>query len=256
MDKERIYEEYSSDRLYRFEIYKEKHYFDVRIQKKITDENMGPDWFHYSDISDHKHSAYSPERAIEIGREYLSSLSPDPPKETGEVIILIGTKKERINEAFRLSYTDVGKGEHEHFCNIYEKVGIRLLPAAESFYKQYGGVFRNHYVELDKPEFNKDLILFFYADLGETMWPHEMERRFEIAMLDIDNVRAFAGQEVCPVGDIGFYYPPVVYVGEDGRLYCVYEYKDEIDVYNTPAEIMADQLGNHMPVSLKEWKLK
>ena len=44
----------------------------------------------------------------------------------------------------------------------------------------------------------------------------------------------------------------MVYVGENGRLYCVYEYKDEIDVFDTPEEIIADQLGNHMPVALKK----
>ena len=51
---------------------------------------------------------------------------------------------------------------------------------------------------------------------------------------------------------IGFYYPPVVYVGKDGLLYCIYEYKEEIDVFTTPEEIIADQLSNHMPVALKE----
>ena len=45
----------------------------------------------------------------------------------------------------------------------------------------------------------------------------------------------------------------MVYVGEDGRLYCVYDYKEEIDVFDTPEEIIADQLSNHMPVALKEY---
>ena len=93
----------------------------------------------------------------------------------------------------------------------------------------------------------------FYANLGETRWPNEMENLFEAAMDYIDSVTEFAGQEVCPVGDIGFYYPPIVYVAEDGHLYCVYEYKEEIDVFNTPEEIIADQLSNHMPVALKEY---
>ena len=72
-------------------------------------------------------------------------------------------------------------------------------------------------------------------------------------MDDIDRVKEFAGQEVCPLGDMGFYYPPVVYVGEDGHLYCVYEYKEEIDVFSAPEDIFADQLSNHMPVALKEY---
>ena len=31
-------------------------------------------------------------------------------------------------------------------------------------------------------------------------------------------------QEVCPIGEIGYYYPAEVFVGENGLLYCVYSY--------------------------------
>ncbi len=224
------------------------------MQKKVIDEYLNPNEIYYSDIPDIKHTADNLERAIEIGQECLNNISPAPQKETGKVIELTGTKKERIDEAFRLAYTDVNDRQLEHFREIYKKVGILLLPAAERLYKRYGGMFRDHYIELDAPEYNNDIFLFFYADLGETRWPNEMERLFEGAMYDIDIVRDFAGQEVCPIGDIGFYYPPVVYVGKDGCLYCVYEYKEEIDVFTTPEEIIADQLSNHIPVALKEWK--
>ena len=252
MQRESIHEEYSYDRLYRFIVCRKSDFFGVWVQKKVVDEYLNPDEIYYSDIPDIKHSAGSLERAIEIGQECLNNLSPEPKKEMGEVIELTGTKKERLDEAFRMAYTDVSDNELEHFREVYEKVGIRLLPAAERLYKDYGGVFRNHYINLDAPEYNSDLFLLFYADLGETRWPNEIERRFEEAMIDIGVVKEFAGQEVCPVGDIGFYYPPIVYVGENGRLYCLYEYKEDIDIFPTPEEIIADQLSNHMPVSLKE----
>ena len=38
----------------------------------------------------------------------------------------------------------------------------------------------------------------------------------------IGDVKEFAGQDVCPVAEIGYYYQPDVYIGEDGILYCVY----------------------------------
>lgn len=253
MQRESIHEEYSYDRLYRFIVCRKSDYFEVWVQKKVIDEYLNSDEIYYSDIPDIKHTADSLGRAIEIGQECLNSLSPKPQKGTCKAIELTGTKKERLDEAFRLAYTDVSNQELDHFREVYEKVGIRLLPAAERLYKHYGGVFRNHYIELDEPIYNNDIILFFYANLGETRWPNEMENLFEAAMDDIDRVGEFAGQEVCPIGDIGFYYPPMVYVGEDGRLYCVYEYKEEIDVFDTPEEIIADQLSNHMPVALKEY---
>ena len=89
-----------------------------------------------------KHTADCLERAIEIGRESLNNLSPKPKEETRKVIELTGTKKERIDEAFRLAYNEVSNQALEHFREVYEKVGIRLLPSAERLYKQYGGVFR------------------------------------------------------------------------------------------------------------------
>ena len=254
MHRESIHEEYSYDGRYRFIVCRKTDYFEVWVQKKITDEYLDPEEIYFSDIPDIKHIADSLKRAIEIGQECLNNLSPEPQKETGRIIELSGTKKERIAEAFRLAYTDVSDQELEHFREVYEKVGIRLLPAAERLYEQYGGVFRNYSLELDEPVYNNDIFLLFYADLGETRWLNEMERRFEEAMYDIDIVRKYARQEVCPVGDIGFYYPPVVYVGEDGRLYCVYEYKEEIDVFTAPEEIIANQLGNHMPTAIKERK--
>ena len=254
MQREIVHEEYSYDRLYRFIVCRKSDYFEVWVQKKVVDEYLNPDEIYYSDIPDIKHTADSFERAIEIGQECLNNISPVPKMETGKAIELTGTKKERIDEAFRLAYTDVSDQEMKRFREVYEKVGIRLLPAVERLYKRYGGIFRNHYIELDQPEYNGDVFLFFYADLGKTRWPNEMERRFEEAMYDIDVVREFAGQEVCPIGDIGYYYPPVVYAGEDGRLYCVYEYKEEIDIFATPEEIIANQLSNHMPVAVKENK--
>ncbi|MBP5607206.1 MAG: hypothetical protein J6X66_02915 [Lachnospiraceae bacterium] len=51
------------------------------------------------------------ERAIEIRQECLNNLSPKPQYETCEAIELTGTKKERIEEAVRMAYTDVGEPE-------------------------------------------------------------------------------------------------------------------------------------------------
>ncbi len=70
-----VHEEYSSDKQYRYQVYKEDRYFEVWVQKRITDEFMGPDWFTYSDIRDYKHVTDNIENAIEVGREGLRNLS-------------------------------------------------------------------------------------------------------------------------------------------------------------------------------------
>ena len=84
--------------------------------------------------------------------------------------------------------------------SIYEKAQIHLLPSAEVFYRQYGGVFRKYYLVLNDPKYNRDVSLACYADISDS--EEEVMRRFEDAMMDIDLVREYAKQDVCRVGDI------------------------------------------------------
>ena len=248
MERECVYIEYTHDREYRFVIYREENCYKTRLQKKLTDGKSAC----YVDDFDNGHIVESRERAIEIGRERLKKYQDreNATDRTPEGYSqLSGTKIEKLRQAMRLAYTDVSEEELEHFRTVYRENGIILLPTAEEFYRRYGGVFRDHYVILDDPRYNSDLWLCFYADIVSDRWPNEAATRLEDVMDDIDQVKEFAGQEVCPVGNIGFYYPAVVYVGEDGRLYCVYEYQDEIEVFDTPEEIIAEQLS-YEPVGI------
>ena len=69
------YQEYSADREYRFEVYRNQNIYEIWVQKKKrTDEYMGSEWFDYYDISDYMHYADSLERAVEIGKECLRCL--------------------------------------------------------------------------------------------------------------------------------------------------------------------------------------
>lgn len=69
-----VFQEYSADGEYRFEVYLCRNFYKVWAQKKITDDYMGVDWFGFYDISDYTHLSDSIERAIEIGRECLRCL--------------------------------------------------------------------------------------------------------------------------------------------------------------------------------------
>lgn len=69
-----VYEEFSEDKSYKFEVYKNVNSYEIWVQKRITDEYMGDDWFAYHDISDYMHCADTLERAVEIGKECLRGL--------------------------------------------------------------------------------------------------------------------------------------------------------------------------------------
>lgn len=43
----KVYQEYSADREYRFEVYRNQNTYEVWVLKKITDEYMGSKWFDY-----------------------------------------------------------------------------------------------------------------------------------------------------------------------------------------------------------------
>ena len=68
-----IWQEYSADREYRFEVYQNPGFYEVWVQKRITVDYMG-EWVGYHDIPDAMHHTDTLERAIETGRECLSWL--------------------------------------------------------------------------------------------------------------------------------------------------------------------------------------
>lgn len=175
------------------------------------------------------------------------------------MIELKGTLKERLDEAIRLAYTEVNEEELNHFRSIYEKAQIHLLPSAEAFYRQYGGVFRKHYMVLTNPIYNRDVYLSCYADFVNSRDPDpDMAplRGLDDVMDFFEEVKDFAKQEICPVAQIGYYYPADVYVGENGLLYCVYEFQDEIEVFHSPSEIMESYLKNNIPVGIDTYPVK
>ena len=69
-------------------------------------------------------------------------------------------------------------------------------------------------------------------------------------MQDIDLIMDAAQQEVCPIGFIGYDIPAEVYIGEDGLLYCRYDFKEEIDMFESPAQILEYYLKNNVPIGV------
>ena len=118
---------------------------------------------------------------------------------------------------------------------------------------------------LKDPKYNKEISLNCFDNITNYYYsyafsPEESEkealRRIDFAMDWIDEMREFAGQDVHPIASIGYYYPADVYIGEDGRLYCLYEFKDEFEVHDTPAEILELFLKNNIPIGVDRMPIK
>ena len=78
------------------------------------------------------------------------------------MIELTGTLLERLEQAVRLVCTEVSQEEVDGFIALYRKAGVKLLPSAIEFFKQYGGAYRNSYIMLTDPKYNNLLTESLY----------------------------------------------------------------------------------------------
>lgn len=179
------------------------------------------------------------------------------------MIRLTGTLKERLDMAIRIAHTDLSENEYKRCLEFYKMAGIKLLPSAEAFIKKYGGVFRDHFIVLYEPAYtdlrNRQIFFECYAVIMDECYdrhkPHEWENEilkdFNKVMQDFDSIRTFAGQEVCPVACIGHYYPADVFVGENGLLYCSFDYQQEFEIFREPSDILEYYLYNEEPIGIE-----
>ncbi len=71
-----IYDRYSDNGEYKYEVYKNKNgLYQICVMFREYDEYEGKEWFQYSDLSDIAHFTDTLERAIEIGDEKLRELA-------------------------------------------------------------------------------------------------------------------------------------------------------------------------------------
>lgn len=159
------------------------------------------------------------------------------------MIQLNGTLIERLETAVQLVCAAVTEEQVQHFHEIYRRAGIEPSAAAAEFFKKYGGAYRENYIVLPDPKYNKAVFFRCYGN-------DEKTDNLDYAMQNIDMVTDVAEQNVCPVALIGYDIPADVYVGENGLLYCLYEFKEEIDCFESPAQILEYYLKNQVPTGV------
>lgn len=161
---------------------------------------------------------------------------------------LQGTLIERLEQAVDMVCAKVTNEEIERFYKIYENAGIKPSLSAVDFFKKYGGAYRDYYIMLPDPKHNTDIFFKCYGKYEDG--------DLEYAAQYLDMVKEAAKQDVCPVALIGYQSPADVFIGEDGLLYCMYEFKEEIDVFKTPADILETYLRNDVPIGIDKKPIK
>ena len=76
---------------------------------------------------------------------------------------------------------------------------------------------------------------FMYDDMDGVLEPQEYK-----AVKDYDKI-------ICMIGEIGYYYPARVWIGNSGRLFCTHEYDEEVLVFDDVIELIRYEIEGHEP---------
>lgn len=52
---------------------------------------------------------------------------------------------------------------------------------------------------------------------------------------------------ICMIGEIGYYYPARVWIGESGKIFCTHEYDEEVLIFDNVIELIRHEISGHEP---------
>lgn len=167
-----------------------------------------------------------------------------------EKLVLKGDKTERIYQALRKAGWFPGrKVDISPVLAYYKKWNIELSPQAISFFREYYGIASRWYIEVTNLE--------WAADFDFQLFPYPREFRIDIVdfmyddsvyILESDeykSVKAFSKEYVVMVGEIGYYYPARVWIGNSGTIYCTHDYEDDVRKFDSVVQLILHELLNH-----------
>ena len=123
--------------------------------------------------------------------------------------------------------TDISKIEE-----YYEKFGIKSRWYIEVFNLDWAADFTFELFPYIKSH-AIDVVDFMYDDAEYTIKSEEYESVLDFATED-DNL--------VMVGEIGYYYPARVWIGESGKLYATHDYDEEVLVFDSIVQLIGHEV--------------
>ena len=158
---------------------------------------------------------------------------------------LTGTIRERVELALKYAGFPMNADKIEYFRQFYAEADVELTEPALEFCRRYGVLFADTRLIFEDEADEREFYFDFYPELPVPR--SDKIRRLQHTMTESGRIGLFAKCGVCPVADIGYYYPATVFVGDDSLLYCIHEYEENIRVYNTMADLLERELAVHEP---------
>lgn len=162
-----------------------------------------------------------------------------------ERLVLVGEMKQKIVQALQYAgwypERNVDISEIEYY---YKKFGIILSSKAKDFFRQYYGIKSKWYIEFHNldhgPDFEFELFPYpkwYTIDVVDFMYD---DAEYTIKSEEYESVLNFAPEQknMVMVGEIGYYYPARVWIGECGKLYATHDYEDDVLVFDSLIELI------------------
>ncbi|MHC1747353.1 MAG: SUKH-3 domain-containing protein [Cellulosilyticaceae bacterium] len=170
-------------------------------------------------------------------------------------INLHGNKEERIMQALDIAgYHDDRKVNLSIIEKYYKDRNINFFKSAKDFFLKFSGIARNWYIEVTDFKHGADFTfeLFPYPEAYKTDVRDYMfeDAKYEVYSEDYRAVLDLAKEKVVLVGEIGFYYPGLVWIGESGNLYATHEYDYKVYTFKSIIELISRELVAHDMTSL------
>lgn len=156
-------------------------------------------------------------------------------------VILSGDKSERIRQA--MEYAGWFPGRNVDITEVekyYLDNGITLFPKALDFFREFYGIEPIWYI--DKIGFDFNFYLFPSCGLCDIKDYMFGGKECTIPSEDYMYVQDIANEKIILLGEIGYYYPAIVWIGESGSLYVDHDYDTEIRVFDDIFDFIKSEL--------------
>ncbi len=174
-----------------------------------------------------------------------------------KIILKEGSQEQKIYQMLKQAGWFPGrKVDVSDVIKYYENRNIKLSDKAIHFFEEYYGI--EDYWDIlytwsingeDKGEHRGDFRfhLFPYpeqyrTDVRDLMYD---DAEFTMKSEDYKSALEYSKENIALVGEIGYYYPAWVWIGESGKLYCTHDYNDDVLVFDTVIELMLHELSAH-----------
>lgn len=162
-------------------------------------------------------------------------------------IKLNGNKKERIIQALNMAGWHSDRPiDLSNIEKYYKENGIELFQAAKDFFTEFSGIARQWCIEVENLDYAADFIfdLFPYPpsykrEVRDYMFD---DPKYEVYSTDYEAALDAAHEKIILVGEIGYYYPACVWIGESGKLYATHEYDEQVLIFQSVPELISHEL--------------